>query len=63
MRLWLKVSADEYELPEAVADTSAELGKMTGANADTIRSVCYQERCGKIRGTVYKTIEVQEEDE
>ena len=57
MILWLKVSADKYELPEAVAETSTELGRMTGKNPLTIRSL--------VRGkkTVWKRIEVQEEDE
>lgn len=30
MVLWMKVSNDEYELPEIVADTSCELSRLCG---------------------------------
>lgn len=34
--LWLKISADKYQLPEAVADTAAELARMLGVGKSAI---------------------------
>jgi hypothetical protein len=34
--LWLKISRDKYELPEAVADTAAELARMLGVGKSAI---------------------------
>ena len=35
--LWLCVTADEYELPLAVAETSTELALMVGTTGDNVR--------------------------
>ena len=37
--VWLMVTADEYELPEAVADTAEELARIVGVSVTTIYSV------------------------
>lgn len=39
MILWLKVTKDEYQLPLAVADTAAELARMTGVKPDSLYSM------------------------
>lgn len=36
--VWLKVTMDEFELPLAVADSSAELAKICGVTAESIQS-------------------------
>lgn len=36
MTLYLAISKDEYKLPLAVADSVAELSRMTGAKVNTI---------------------------
>ena len=38
MKLFIAVSRDEFKLPLAVADSVAELSRMTGAKANTIHS-------------------------
>ena len=48
---WLIVTADEYELPLVVADSVAELAKMTGINPVVIRK---GEMTGRKRGSVTK---------
>lgn len=48
--LWLAVTADEYELPLAVADTSRELGKMLGLSHNTIEVAAYRDVSGKTNG-------------
>ena len=36
--IWLAVTPDKYELPVAVADTAAELGKLIGKTANAIHT-------------------------
>ena len=51
MELWLKVTADEYELPMAVADSCPELVAMLGIDRSTVfRSVQKYEACGRRTG-------------
>lgn len=49
--LWMAVTADEYELPIAVADTARELGEMIGStkhNVETFVSKrCSGKECGR----------------
>ena len=45
--LYMKISLDEYELPEAVADSIVELAKMCGVTANTISShMCHSKKTG-----------------
>ena len=37
--VWLMVTADEYELPVAVADTAEELARIVGVSVATIYSM------------------------
>lgn len=49
MKLYLKVSKDKYELPEAVADNIKELSEMTGIKRNSIRSLLSHNRKGWCR--------------
>ena len=60
MILWLKVSNDEYELPEAVADTSVELSRMCGLSKDAVQTAISK---AKKRKTRCKYIKVEIENE
>jgi hypothetical protein len=51
--LWLCVTADEYELPLAVADTARELGKMVGLSRNTIEVCAYRGISGSQKGRRY----------
>lgn len=42
--VYMQVTQDKYELPVAVADSIAELSKMTGKSATTISSTMYYDR-------------------
>lgn len=42
MTLWLMVTKDKYELPLAVADTSAELERMLGLREKSIIKQIYK---------------------
>ena len=51
--LWLAVTADEYELPIAVADTARELGEKYGVTADTVITLERVGYSGKKTGRKY----------
>ena len=38
MKLYMKISADEFELPEAVAGSPGELAEMLGVKKNTVES-------------------------
>ena len=61
MHLWMKVTADEYELPEAVAESASELGRMCGVSASTIMSASFKAR---MRGkkSVYVKVEIEDDE-
>lgn len=61
--MWVKVTKDEYELPEAVADTAAELAKMLGVSKNAICSSVYHFRKGNIKKTPYRKVEECDADE
>ena len=52
----MAVSRDKYELPYAVADTAAALGRLLGVKANTIRAAV----CHGLRG--YIRVEIPEEE-
>ena len=52
--IWLKISADKYQLPEAVADTAAELARMLGVGKSAI---------SQNKRRYIKVPELEEEDE
>lgn len=62
MELWLKVTADEYELPMAVADSCPELAAILGIDRSTIfRSVQKYEKQGRggKRRYIYRRVRVE----
>lgn len=60
--VWMCVSTDEYELPEAVAATVRELAEMTGVRAETIRERMWRQRMGQCR-VKYLKVELGEEEQ
>lgn len=58
---WLAVTADKYELPVIVADTSSELAKKLGTTPTAIRvRVCKQQDGSKSGVRIYKVEELEE---
>ena len=60
--LYMKVSRDKYELPEAVAGTIEELAKLLGVKRNTVDHYFYLQKkygmnCGYVR------VEISEEEE
>lgn len=57
MRLYVKVTKDKYELPEAVAESPKELAKMLGTSANSASSSISHKRRG------WLIVDVDPEDE
>lgn len=62
MTIWMAVSTDNLELPEAVADTPHELGKMVGVNGRTVITQLSKYNTNKIRSCRYRKVEVEEDE-
>lgn len=64
MTLWLKVTADQYELPELVCDSISELSRKTGFTTSYISSAISKHRRGLIKKCKFRRVEIEEgEDE
>lgn len=64
MTLWLAVTADKYELPIAVADTGAELGRMLGIKHNLINKMLCMHNKGQIASwKKYKIIKLENIDD
>ena len=62
MILYMKVTRDKYELPEAVAGTISELAKLLGVKENTVHHYFYlQKKYGINCG--YLKVEVDEDEE
>ena len=48
MKLYIKTSRDDYELPEAVAESVCELSMMTGCTEHSIRTMLTRKQRGWI---------------
>lgn len=60
MDVWIKVSADKYELPVAIADTPLELARLCGTTANTISSTWSHYKKGKIKKSSYVKVRLEE---
>lgn len=57
--LYIRISPDRYELPEAVADSPAELAKMVGVKPKSVRRAIIKGSHGA--KTVYKKVRIDDE--
>lgn len=62
MTLWMKVTDDEFELPEAVADTPKELAMLIGVKPNNVSSA-YCKAKAKGQQSVYQKVEVEDEND
>ena len=61
MRLWMKITSDELQLPVAIADTAEELSEITGAKTNSIQSIASRLVRGKIDKGTFVYVDVEEE--
>ena len=57
--LYIRVSPDELELPEAVAESPAELAKMLGVKPKSVRRAIIKGSHGA--NTIYKKVRIDDE--
>ena len=62
-RVWMEVTRDQYQLPIHVADTCAELSKITGATEDAIRGSIQNYNDGRISTPRFFAVDMDEEGE
>lgn len=60
MTLWLKVTADRYELPELVCDSIYELSVKCGVSVSYIHSAISKHKNGKLKICKFKRVEIEE---
>ena len=63
MTIYMKVTEDEYELPEAVADSIAELARFLGKRTNVISSCLSHVKHIPGRKSCYKRVEINDEDD
>lgn len=62
--LWLAVTADQYELPIAVADSIPQLAQMLGMNKGSLYRAYSLHQSGQIKEWVkYKIVKVEDDIE
>ncbi|MBQ1572508.1 MAG: hypothetical protein IIZ78_15370 [Clostridiales bacterium] len=61
MKIYMRVTEDEYELPIAVADSQTELAQMVGVSRNSIASALCHQRAGSTKHSVYKEVEVEDD--
>ena len=59
--MWMAVTADEYEYPIAIADSSTELAEMLGISPSTIRTNLHRRKNGAVSGR--RILKVRKDDE
>jgi hypothetical protein len=62
MKIYMEISQDGLELPVAVADTAAELAKMSGTSAEVVRSSISKVRRGIHKKSRFIEIEINESE-
>ncbi len=63
MKIWMKVTNDEFSLPLAIADSASELAQMCGADKNVIQSTAAHHRKGRLKNPSYIYVIVEEGDE
>lgn len=63
MKIWMKVTTDEYSLPLAIADSARELAQICGADKNVIQSTAAHHRKGRLKNPSYIYVNVEEGDD
>ena len=61
MKLYMKVTNDEYELPLAVADTQEELAKLLGVSRTAVTKALTNQKNHIYATSSYKEVEVEDD--
>jgi hypothetical protein len=61
MKIWMKVTSDDLELPVAVADSAEELAEMLGISRATIYASISRWKSGERSECPYRVVEIDAE--
>jgi len=61
--VWMMVSKDKFELPEAIADSAGELARIVGISEDTIYSTVSHMKAGRLKSGRFRRVEIEEDDD
>lgn len=61
MKLWMKVTDDEYELPIAIGDSAKELAARVGVTENVVHTLVYRKRKGINKSSIYVKVEIEDE--
>ena len=61
--VWMLVTADKYELPILVADSAAELARLTHRSQQTIRGAVSRFENGKWERSRYQRVRITDDEE
>ena len=62
MKLYLAITADEYELPIAVTDTPAEMAQLVGLTRGSLLSAISRGSICESRNAIIMRLEVEDEE-
>lgn len=62
MKVWMRITNDDFQLPVAVADTAAELAAMCGTSANSIVSAVSHVKAGRKKFCSYVCVEIDERE-
>lgn len=60
-RVWIKVTKDDLRLPIAIADSAAELARMTGTTSDNIHKCVYSAR-RRGGNSAFEVVEIDDDE-
>ena len=62
MRVWMRITSDQYQLPEVIADTVEELSELTGVKIGSIRSTASRVVHGRLKTGTFVYVDIDEEE-
>lgn len=63
MKIYMKVTKDEYQLPVAVADSVRELAKMVGVTPEMVHHLLSAHKKGISKSCMYVCVEVDDDEQ
>ena len=61
--VWMLVTEDKYELPLVIADSAAELARLTHRSQQTIRGAVSRCETGKRKRCRYRRVRITDDEE
>ena len=62
VKIYMRVSDDEYRLPIAWGETYRELAGLLGLSRDTVKNSFMRLRSGRVKDSLYVEVDIGDED-